>query len=137
MVVAQNSFKMVTHTKPGTAILYIPQLAVIATVAWCCYQPAFASAEDQVDGGPSTYMGGRNSIPAQLGELADAEKAPFLERLKSAYGVSITADYATIFQSVDNVLSGEKNARHRIWDVGLGRARNSTISGWLVLPRMT
>lgn len=105
---------MEAHTKPGPTTLYIQPLTVIAAVAWFCCQSAFASADDridadQIDGDPTTYLGGRNSIPAQLDALADVEKAPFLERLKSAYGISITADYAAMFQSANNVLSGEKH----------------------------
>lgn len=85
--------------------MYTARLALVALVALSCFHSSRVLADDE----PTTFLGGPNSIPADLDALLDDDNAPLFERLEPDYGLSITADYATMFQSADKVLSGDKN----------------------------
>ena len=54
---------------------------------------------------------GRRRFPAQLEQVVDDESdsESFLEGLDSKYGISLAADYATMFQAADHVLSGDES----------------------------
>ena len=73
--------------------------------------PTFAAADEPLQSGPTTYIGGPTSIPAQLEEVVDddSDSESFLEGLESKYGISLAADYATMFQAAEQVLSGDKS----------------------------
>jgi porin len=79
----------------------------LAVTAALCFIAANVAADDELESGPTTFLGGPTSIPAQLDALEDDDEA-FLKRLESEYGLTLAADYATTFQAASDVLSGDK-----------------------------
>jgi porin len=79
----------------------------LAVTAALCFIAVNVAADDELESGPTTFLGGPTSIPAQLDALEDDDEA-FLKRLESEYGLTLAADYATTFQAASDVLSGDK-----------------------------
>ncbi|MGI9199850.1 MAG: carbohydrate porin [Woeseiaceae bacterium] len=80
-----------------------------AVVALASVLP-ISSAADEADGNDRTsFLGGPNSIPAQL-EEQDDESAAFFERLETDHGLNLAVDYASMFQGASDVIDGDSSA---------------------------
>jgi len=91
-------------------------LAVIATPAGAL--AASELADEPPGGGPTTFMSGPTSIPAQLEEteelhdLAESDntgKLSFLEQLEADFGLNLAVDYTSMFQGANDVVSDDKH----------------------------
>jgi porin len=80
--------------------------AVVILAMCACLERIMAN--ELPPSGPETFLGGPTSIPAQLDELVDDDDDTLLNRLETDYGLTMSADYAAMYQAANNVLAGDE-----------------------------